>query len=132
MRPLRGFLNLLGSTDDDAARDDLRQSALPDVTPIAQAHAREQVRVAGVIASVTRSVAAESPRCVLVVSDGTGVLEVCFLGRRDIPGIAPGRVVAVSGRGCDQSGRLRMLNPAYQLIGTESPSPASPAPLSAP
>ncbi|MYM20755.1 DNA-binding protein [Brevibacterium sp. 5221] len=116
MASLRALLERFGSTEEAAERDDRRRSSLPDCCAIGAAAAREPVRLAGVIASVTRSVAEEAPRCDVVVSDGTGSVEARFLGRRDIPGIAPGRVIVVTGRCCDRGGRLRLLNPAYELV----------------
>ena len=48
--------------------------------------------------------------------DGSGAIQVVWLGRRSIVGINPGRVIAVHGRINQHSGELVMFNPKYELI----------------
>ncbi|MGN0101066.1 hypothetical protein [Dietzia sp. CH92] len=50
------------------------------------------------------------------VFDGTGAIEVCWLGRRSIPGIDTGRFIRVTGRVGDRDGRRIMFNPRYALL----------------
>ena len=47
---------------------------------------------------------------------GTGVLTVLWLGRRRIAGIAPGRVIQVTGRIGVHDGTRIMFNPRYELM----------------
>lgn len=50
------------------------------------------------------------------VFDGTGAVDVCWLGRRSIPGIHTGRYVRVTGRVGIRNGRRIMFNPRYELL----------------
>ena len=47
--------------------------------------------------------------------DGTGNVTLVWLGRRDIPGISPGRRIVVHGRVARINGELTMYNPVYEL-----------------
>lgn len=48
--------------------------------------------------------------------DGTGAVNVCWLGRRSIPGIDTGRFVRVTGRIGTRDGHMIMFNPRYELL----------------
>lgn len=50
------------------------------------------------------------------IFDGTGAIEVCWLGRRAIPGIDTGRHIRVTGRVGTRDGRKIMFNPRYDLL----------------
>lgn len=50
------------------------------------------------------------------VFDGTGGIEVCWLGRRAISGIDTGRYIRVTGRVGERAGRKIMFNPRYELL----------------
>jgi hypothetical protein len=47
--------------------------------------------------------------------DGTGRVLLVWLGRRDIPGIEPGRKIVVHGRLTSMKGERAIYNPAYEL-----------------
>ncbi|MFN3601565.1 MAG: OB-fold nucleic acid binding domain-containing protein [Dietzia sp.] len=48
--------------------------------------------------------------------DGSGAVDVCWLGRRSIPGIDTGRFVKVTGRIGVRDGQKIMFNPRYELL----------------
>lgn len=50
------------------------------------------------------------------VYDGTGSVDVCWLGRRSIPGIDTGRFIEVTGRVGLRDNRKIMFNPRYVLL----------------
>ena len=50
------------------------------------------------------------------VFDGTGAVEVCWLGRRIVPGIDTGRCLRVTGRVGVRHGHKIMFNPRYELL----------------
>lgn len=52
--------------------------------------------------------------------DGTGSLQLLWLGRRRIAGIEPGRRVLARGRVGIHDGRLAMYNPWYELLASSS------------
>jgi hypothetical protein len=47
--------------------------------------------------------------------DGTGSIRLVWLGRRDIPGIQPGRRMVVHGRLTAVDGEPAIFNPTYEL-----------------
>ena len=47
--------------------------------------------------------------------DGTGSVTLVWLGRRDIPGIRPGRRITVHGRVAQVKDERTIYNPSYQL-----------------
>ena len=50
--------------------------------------------------------------------DGTGQVTLVWLGRRDIPGIQPGRRIVVHGRLTNRKGEPTIFNPSYELQPT--------------
>lgn len=50
------------------------------------------------------------------VFDGSGAIDVCWLGQRAIPGIDTGRYIRVTGRVGLRDGRKIMFNPRYELL----------------
>jgi RecG-like helicase len=59
------------------------------------------------------------PSLQLQLTDDHGKINVAFLGRRQIPGIAPGSRIVVEGTVADVRGQLTMINPEYEFV-TES------------
>jgi hypothetical protein len=117
---LRQRLRQLRTPVADLDLEQLRSfcSSLPDVTPIADAVARQEVRVVGEIASVRIVPRAGSPSLEATVSDGSAALIVVWTGRRHIAGISPGRRLTLAGRGnpSGPAGRLTFFNPDYELL----------------
>jgi hypothetical protein len=93
-------------------------SGMADVTPIAQLRPRSEAAVVGEITSLRIVPHEGSPWLEATISDGTGSLVVMWTGRRSIAGVAPGKRLIVSGRGAPygRRGRLRLLNPRYELL----------------
>jgi hypothetical protein len=56
-----------------------------------------------------------------VIDDGTGSLTLRFLGRRTIPGMAPGADVWAEGTPMTERNVLVMLNPLYRYLGRGCP-----------
>ena len=121
MNLLRSFIDRFGSKDTEVEAENQRLSRVPDAAPIAEVTPRMRTTIAGVITSVTRSLADESPRLDITISDGTGTAKARFLGRREIPGINVGRVLALHSCFGSENGKLLGLNPEYRLCnGSES------------
>ena len=74
--------------------------------------------VVGRLQAVTLRPDAATPAVEAQLCDGTGELTLVFLGRRSIPGITPGRVVAAHGRPVVRDGVRSMINPRYELLPT--------------
>lgn len=86
-------------------------------TAIGDAPLREGIRVAGEITSIRVVPRAGSPSLEVTVNDGTGLAVAVFTGRRAIPGISPGKGVALEGVARQDRKRILFLNPAYELLG---------------
>lgn len=77
-------------------------------------------RATAVVSGVLRSVILRPSEKVQVVEaelyDGSGSVELRWLGRRRIPGIEPGRRVRVRGLVTVVDGRRVIYNPHYELV----------------
>ena len=72
--------------------------------------------VADLRRTVTLRPRAGVPALVAELYDGSGVLTVVWLGRRNIEGIQPGRKLRVRGRVAQREGRPVVFNPSYELL----------------
>ena len=83
--------------------------------PVAELPDRERVRVAGVLRSVTLRPRSGVPALVAELYDGSGSVDLIWLGRRRIPGIEPGRSLVAVGRVTQDHKRPVIFNPRYEL-----------------
>ena len=95
-------------------------ASIPGAIPINEVSPRQYASVVGEITSV-RIVPKQdgSPWLEATIKDGSGAaLVAMWTGRRRMPGIRTGRRLKLSGRGAPagSSGRLRVLNPEYELL----------------
>jgi amino acid transporter len=95
-------------------------SGATPVTPIADLEWRERALVAGRVKTLRLQPRSEVPtlECVLVDNSGAAITLV-FLGRRSIAGIRSGAYISADGMVGKHEGKLAMINPLYELIGTE-------------
>jgi hypothetical protein len=84
-------------------------------TPIADTAAHDYVDVAGTLRTVTLRPRGTSLTMEADLWDGTGSVTLVWLGRRDIPGIRPGRRITVHGRVAQVKDERTIYNPSYQL-----------------
>jgi amino acid transporter len=85
-------------------------------TPIDSAVFRQRARLAGRVRSVRVQPLAGVPSLEVKIADETGSVLIVFIGRRRIAGIKPGTNLVVEGIVGEQSGRLALLNPHYELV----------------
>ncbi|MGB6458144.1 MAG: OB-fold nucleic acid binding domain-containing protein [Streptosporangiaceae bacterium] len=83
--------------------------------PIAESGHREVVDVAGTLRAVTLRPRGSTLTMEAELWDGTGRVLLVWLGRREIPGIEPGRKLIVRGRLTSLKGERVIYNPAYEL-----------------
>lgn len=83
---------------------------------IAEAPDRERVTVQGQLRTVTLRPRGGVPALEAELDDGSGVLVVVWLGRRQIEGIVPGRNLRISGRIGVFEGTRSIYNPRYELL----------------
>ncbi len=85
------------------------------VSPICDCADREFADLAGTLRTVTLRPRGASLTMEADLWDGTGSVTLIWLGRRDIPGIQPGRRLIVRGRITRIHGERAIYNPVYQL-----------------
>ncbi|MGY4642726.1 OB-fold nucleic acid binding domain-containing protein [Cellulomonas sp. URHB0016] len=84
-------------------------------TPVDQLSNRSRASVSGVIRSVTLRPREGVPALEAELYDGSGTLDLVWLGRREIAGVAPGRRARIEGLVCLVDGRRTVFNPKYEL-----------------
>jgi DNA/RNA endonuclease YhcR with UshA esterase domain len=113
---LRRMFSRLASSTEELHAEELREDAVESgCTPIAGAGDREVVTVTGTLRTVTLRPRAGVPALEAELYDGTGALDVVWLGRRAIVGIEPGRRLTATGRISQARGRRVLFNPRYEL-----------------
>ena len=84
-------------------------------TPIGTVAYRQRARVAGKIKSLRVQPWAGVATLECVIVDGTGGINLVFLGRH-VPGLAPGVRLVAEGTIGDHGGKLAILNPLYRIV----------------
>ncbi|MCL2424192.1 MAG: OB-fold nucleic acid binding domain-containing protein [Micrococcales bacterium] len=108
--------SLLTSRDQEEADQERADAlAVAGSIPVAELTGRRRATVSGVLRSVTLRPREGVPALEAELYDGSGSLDVVWLGRREIPGIVPGRRVVVEGMVTEIDGRRAVYNPCYQL-----------------
>lgn len=97
----------------NAKREDRRYLAKDRVNLVSVRH---YVQLYGVLRSVTYPPAGSTDSFSATLFDGTGSIDLIWLGRSSVPGIIPGTHLLVSGIVVDFQGALSVLNPDYQII----------------
>ncbi len=112
----------LGQSNAEPESDD-RQRSVPNegAVPIRTCEDRQQVSLTGSISTMTIAPRAGHPALEVELQDGSGTVTLVWLGRRQIPGIDPGRTIRIWGRVSCHEGRRLVYNPRYELL----PTPAS-------
>ncbi|MGH3327708.1 MAG: OB-fold nucleic acid binding domain-containing protein [Streptomycetales bacterium] len=114
---LRAALSRLASSRTELEAEELLTiTQAIGCTLIAEAVDREQVTVSGTLRTVTLRPRAGVPALAAELYDGSGALEVVWLGRRQIAGIEPGRQLVAHGRITVHEGRVAIFNPRYELL----------------
>jgi hypothetical protein len=112
----RRMLGRLSSSPEELHADELQQDAeAAGCTRIRDCHDRQIVKVTGTLRTVTLRPRAGVPALEAELFDGSGALDVVWLGRRSIVGIEPGRRLIASGRISMSHGRRVLFNPKYEL-----------------
>lgn len=76
---------------------------------------RQRARVSGTLRTVTLHPRGGVPALVAELYDGSGSICLVWLGRRQIAGIEPGRVLTAYGRVTRDDGVAVIFNPRYDL-----------------
>jgi len=115
--PLLRALRRLGASNEElAAQERQRVVEAAGATPVNQAADREHVRLRGFITSLKIEPRSGTPWLEATFSDGSEVITLIWMGRREIPGVTAGREMTVEGRVSFVDGERRIYNPRYSLI----------------
>jgi hypothetical protein len=109
---LRG---LVASQAEIEASEERQETERRGCTAVAELENRQRAQVSGVLRSVTLRPRQTVPALEAELYDGSGSVNVVWLGRRRIAGIEPGRRARLEGLVCIQDGRRTMYNPRYEL-----------------
>lgn len=112
----RRALHRLSADPDELDAEDLQEdTADVGATPVVACAERERVCVYGVLRTVTLRPRAGAPALEAQLYDGSGTVELVWLGRRRIAGIEPGRALVVHGMMTVTAGQRTIFNPVYEL-----------------
>lgn len=87
----------------------------PVAHQIASADPRRRLIVSGTVVFTETISASEGKTYRCVITDGTGEVDLLFVGREDIPGLNAGAACTAEGTLGREGGRLIIWNPAYRL-----------------
>lgn len=107
---LRRFLS---SPEQQEAEDRADQARAAGAMPLSECKVRQKVTLRGTVASVTSS---NTAWLEAVLEDGTGSVNLIWMGRRRIECIMPGRDLIVTGRLSEEEGRRVIFNPEFEVL----------------
>ncbi len=107
---LRRFLLSPEQQEAEARADQARAAG---AVPLNECRVRQKVTVRGTVTSVTDS---STPWLEAVLDDGTGTVNLIWMGRRRIECMTPGRDLLVTGRLSEEEGRQIIFNPEFEIL----------------
>lgn len=114
---VRARLGVLSASREELeAADEERRAAVAATEPISGLRTRRRAAVSGVLRAVTYRPAQDKPILVGQLFDGTGSVDLVWIGRRSIAGVRPGAHLRAEGMVAAGEHRMRIFNPAYQLL----------------
>ena len=112
---LRTSISRWANQERAEARELRKDTEKAGLVTISEAPDRRKVIVGGTLKTVTLRPRGGVPALEAELYDGSGSINVVWLGRRRIGGIVPGRAIRVEGRIGVQDGARMMYNPRYDL-----------------
>ncbi|MBI1351530.1 MAG: DNA-binding protein [Actinomycetales bacterium] len=104
-----------GEVEAQELQKQVREAQDPDLTAIDACTPGDTVTIRGMVRSVTLQPRNTNPALEIDLYDGSGSVSVVWLGRREIPGIEPGRTMVVCGRLTCNTENPTIFNPKYEL-----------------
>lgn len=109
----------LGQSDAEREAALLQESSRNQgAATIGSCRCGEIVTVCGSLRSVTLDPTNALATVQAELYDGSGRIVLVWLGRREIPGIEPGRVLSATGRLTSCDGTPTIFNPRYRLLAS--------------
>jgi hypothetical protein len=97
------------------AADEVRR---PVVTTIGEVRPQDLVRITGIVRSKAALAISGTPACRYTLADGTGEVDLLFLGRVLIAGLDTGLHCVAEGRAAARDGRIVIWNARYQVLAS--------------
>jgi len=120
---LQRALHKLASSNAELESEELQENVRAEgAVPIRTCEDRQVVSLTGTVSTVTIHPRGGYPALEVELRDGSGAVTLVWLGRRQIPGIDPGRTIKISGRISCHEGKRVMYNPRYELLHTPTAS----------
>jgi RecG-like helicase len=114
---LQRALRRFASSNAELESEDLQRKVREEgAVPIQNCEDRQRVQLTGTVATVTITPRAGHPALEVELRDGSGAVTLVWLGRRQIPGIDPGRTLKIWGRISCHEGKRLIYNPRYELM----------------
>lgn len=107
---------VLASQDEVAATEERVRSAKQGTTAISDLVERRPAEVSGIVRSVVLRPTDRVQAVEAELFDGSGSVDLVWLGRRRLVGVEPGRRVRVAGFVTNDRGRTVIYNPRYELL----------------
>jgi len=118
-RALRRFASSTAELESEELQRNVREEG---AILIQACEDRQRVQLTGTVSTVTINPRAGHPALEVELRDGSGAVTLVWLGRRQIPGIDPGRTLKVWGRISCREGKRLIYNPRYELLHTPAAS----------
>jgi RecG-like helicase len=116
---LQRALHKLASSEAQLESEELQENVRTEgAVPIKTCEDRQVVSLTGTVSTVTIHPRGGYPALEVELRDGSGAVTLVWLGRRQIPGIDPGRSIKICGRISCHEGRRVIYNPKYELLQT--------------
>src|SRR5918992_2794614 len=117
MDPIRRFFSRMAETDEERYSDEIQAWAatVPGTVRIKDAPKRSRVRLAGVVRRITVRPLEGNESLQALIDDGTGEVNVVWMGRRSIPGLNLGTRIVVEGVLGEQRSERRLVNPTFEF-----------------
>ncbi len=114
---IRRSLHRMAESDEQRLAEEIQgwAATIPGTTRIADAPVRSRAKIAGVVRRITVRPVEGYESLEALISDGTGEVEVVWMGRRSIPGLSLGTHLVVDGVLGEQRGQIRMVNPTFEF-----------------
>lgn len=119
-RGVRGLLRRLTATEAELDAAELQAgTAASGCTPCREAKRGQLVNVTGRLRTVVYTPRTNLPTLEADLYDGSDVVTLVWLGRRQIAGVEPGRMITARGRVALRNARKVIYNPYYELESAE-------------
>ncbi|WP_291456186.1 OB-fold nucleic acid binding domain-containing protein [Actinomyces sp. oral taxon 448] len=112
----RRLMGLRSSREDIEALDEAISARRRGTLPVGELRARHRSEVSGVLRAITFRPSTDKPVLVGQLFDGTGSVDLVWIGRRSIAGIHPGAHLRAEGMVVAGRTRPTIYNPSYEIL----------------